>query len=165
MLHHCFLDFDYWSFQIFINTMLASIFTNTIRVMLLEFTIMYIVQCTYILEVSSNRLSSIQHSITFTGPKIWKSLPVIIRDSESLNIFKRELKSYFISQYWIEKLNCVISVILPTCGAMEAVGLKLLVNKHKFLLVVVYLENNFPIPKLPFLVLPLPNSFRCHWRD
>ena len=50
---------------------------------------------------SFNRLSSTQRSITFTGPKIWNSLPVSIRDSESLNKFKRELKSYFISQYWL----------------------------------------------------------------
>ena len=46
-----------------------------------------------------HRLSSSQHSVSFSGPKIWNSLPSYIRNINSLPSFKHKLKQYFINQY------------------------------------------------------------------
>ena len=46
-----------------------------------------------------HRLSRTQQSITFSGPELFNSLPVDIRNSTSSKIFKTKLKAFFISQY------------------------------------------------------------------
>ena len=48
---------------------------------------------------SFHRLTSTQHSVSFSGPKIWNSLPSNIRNINSLPSFKLKLKQYFINQY------------------------------------------------------------------
>ena len=45
------------------------------------------------------RLSVTQRSITFNGPTIWNSIPLIIRQSQSLKIFKRTYKAHILSKY------------------------------------------------------------------
>ena len=45
------------------------------------------------------RLTKTQQSIMFRGPQIWNELPLEIRDSPTLPVFKRVLKNYLISQY------------------------------------------------------------------
>ena len=45
------------------------------------------------------RLSRSQQSIRFEGPKIWNSLPLNIRNIQSLSTFKVKLKIYFIETY------------------------------------------------------------------
>ena len=45
------------------------------------------------------RLSRTQQSISFSGPTIYNALPPHIRNITSLNCFKLELKTYFLSQY------------------------------------------------------------------
>ena len=46
-----------------------------------------------------NRLIITQHSISFIGPKIWLSLPIEIRNSPKIHIFKKLLKAHLLSQY------------------------------------------------------------------
>ena len=52
-------------------------------------------------EISSsfNRLTTTQHSLSFTGPKIWNDLPLLLREISSLPLFKRKLKNYLIDFY------------------------------------------------------------------
>ena len=52
-------------------------------------------------EISSsfNRLTTTQHRISFTGPKIWIKLPLFLREINSLPLFKQKLKTYLIDQY------------------------------------------------------------------
>ena len=40
-----------------------------------------------------------QHSINFMGPKIWNSLPESVRNVDTLNRFKSEVKNYYLSFY------------------------------------------------------------------
>ena len=42
------------------------------------------------------RLVSTQRSIGHVGPKIWNELPVDIRESSSLNMFKNKLKNFLL---------------------------------------------------------------------
>ena len=46
-----------------------------------------------------HRLSQCQHSISFSGPHLWNSLPQEIREIENLASFKKKLKSYFLDHY------------------------------------------------------------------
>ena len=52
-------------------------------------------------EISStqNRLTTTQHRLSFTGPKIWNELPPFLHEISSLPLFKRKLKNYLIDQY------------------------------------------------------------------
>ena len=45
------------------------------------------------------RLTITQHSIYFIGPKLWNEIPLSIRNSNSLNIFKGKFKEILISNY------------------------------------------------------------------
>ena len=45
------------------------------------------------------RLSVSQKSIFFQGPKLWNDLPLDIKTSPSINVFKRRFKKYLISTY------------------------------------------------------------------
>ena len=47
----------------------------------------------------SHRLTRTQQSITFSGPKLWNSLPPEIRLIKSLSIFKKKLKTHYLSNY------------------------------------------------------------------
>ena len=47
------------------------------------------------------RLTLTQHSIEYMGPIIWNSLPLQIREEDSLKSFKRHLKSYIFENYSI----------------------------------------------------------------
>ena len=43
-----------------------------------------------------HRTSAFQHTIKFSGPSIWNNLPLSLRNSASLSIFKHKLKTYLI---------------------------------------------------------------------
>ena len=45
------------------------------------------------------RLTQTQQSITFAGPRAWNRLPVEIRNSASLKIFKKRVKIYYLDKY------------------------------------------------------------------
>ena len=51
------------------------------------------------MAVPVHRLTTTQHSVTFMGARIWNSLPLFIRTSASLSIFKKRLKKYYIESY------------------------------------------------------------------
>ena len=55
-------------------------------------------------EAVSNfqRLSLTQHSIYFTGPKVWNSIPQIIKSSDSLSSFKQLFKMHLVQNYNID---------------------------------------------------------------
>ena len=46
-----------------------------------------------------HRLELTQHAVSFAGPKLWNSLPINLRNIESLGQFKRSLQKYFIDSY------------------------------------------------------------------
>ena len=46
-----------------------------------------------------HRLTLTQRAVSFAGPSMWNKIPVNIRNCETLPIFKRNLKSWFIDQY------------------------------------------------------------------
>ena len=48
------------------------------------------------------RLTLTQHSLKFSGPKFWNSLPLNIRQSNSIISFKNLLKSHLVDQYALE---------------------------------------------------------------
>ena len=45
------------------------------------------------------RLSQSRHCISFAGPQLWCNIPINIRTSPSLYLFKTSLKNYFLNQY------------------------------------------------------------------
>ena len=45
------------------------------------------------------RLTLTQHSIDFMGPRIWNAIPDYIKDSPSLQVFKKKFKMYLIETY------------------------------------------------------------------
>ena len=52
-----------------------------------------------ILRSEYHRLTATQHSVSYSGPLVWNSLPEFIRDSRNLNVFKKSLKKHFVSFY------------------------------------------------------------------
>ena len=46
-----------------------------------------------------HRLSRSQHSVSFSGPHLWNSLPLEITEIESLPSFKKKLKAHFLDSY------------------------------------------------------------------
>jgi len=52
-----------------------------------------------LLVPSYNRLTGSQRSITYTGPKTWNELPICIRNSKTLSVFKRKLKTHLLEAY------------------------------------------------------------------
>ena len=50
-----------------------------------------------LLNPTYQRLNLSQRSISFSGPTVWNSLPAEIKDSGSLESFKRNVKSHLIS--------------------------------------------------------------------
>ena len=48
---------------------------------------------------SFRRLTSTQHSLSYTAPTVWNNLPDEVKNSETLPIFKHRAKKYFISLY------------------------------------------------------------------
>ena len=48
---------------------------------------------------SYRRLTTTQHSISFSGPRVWNSLTDNVKNSRTLPIFKNRLKNFFISKY------------------------------------------------------------------
>ena len=53
----------------------------------------------HLAQPSFNRLSACQNSLSFMGPHIWNDLPQFIRDSSTIDSFKRALKLYYIQSY------------------------------------------------------------------
>ena len=49
--------------------------------------------------VQFQRLSTCQKSLQFSGPKCWNSIPVQIKNSCSIEVFKRKYKKYLLSHY------------------------------------------------------------------
>ena len=47
------------------------------------------------------RLTTTQHSVHFQGPHLWNQLPIELGNSNSLNIFVRYLKEYFLNEYQV----------------------------------------------------------------
>ena len=50
-------------------------------------------------HIPKARTSVFQKSIFFNGPKIWNDLPEMIKNSPSLNLFKRRYKQYLLATY------------------------------------------------------------------
>ena len=48
---------------------------------------------------SFNRLTLCQHSISYSGPTIWNSLPVYLKQLDSFTSFKKQLKRHLVSLY------------------------------------------------------------------
>ena len=46
-----------------------------------------------------HRLVVCQHAVSFSGPSVWNMIPPHIRSIESLPLFKRTLKQYYVEQY------------------------------------------------------------------
>ena len=46
-----------------------------------------------------NRLSLTQRSLTYAAPKVFNSLPIVIRNSPSVGTFKKECKTYLLNRY------------------------------------------------------------------
>ena len=46
-----------------------------------------------------HRLTVTQHSLSFTAPKIWNTIPLSIRSITKLKPFKKSLKQFLIDQY------------------------------------------------------------------
>ena len=45
------------------------------------------------------RVDNVRLNYKYTFPVIWNEIPNAIKDSNSLSIFKRDLKNYFLIQY------------------------------------------------------------------
>ena len=45
------------------------------------------------------RLSLTQHSIHYSGPIVWNALPVDVRSSKTLNVFRKQLRQYMLNEY------------------------------------------------------------------
>ena len=61
----------------------------------------YSTRNSHLLLPTYRRLSLTQHSITYTGPSIWNSLPSEIKSLSTVDSFKSMLKKYFISFYGV----------------------------------------------------------------
>ena len=48
---------------------------------------------------SFHRLTQSQRSLSFQGPLIWNQIPLQIRNSSSLKVFKRDFKKYMLETY------------------------------------------------------------------
>ena len=46
-----------------------------------------------------HRLSLCQHSVSFMGPKLWRQLPLHIKEIKNIYTFKKTLKRFIIDQY------------------------------------------------------------------
>ena len=53
------------------------------------------------LNIPFRRLTLAQHSSSYLAAKFWNSLPICIRNSRSVRVFKRNLKRYLIDGYEI----------------------------------------------------------------
>ena len=51
------------------------------------------------LRPTYRRTTLTQHSLSFIGPNTWNNLPLIIKSSPSLEIFKRKVKNFILSTY------------------------------------------------------------------
>ena len=51
------------------------------------------------LRVPQHSLSLFQHSLSYSGPKIWNSVPSYIQQLPTLSTFKKHYKQYILSQY------------------------------------------------------------------
>ena len=49
------------------------------------------------LNIPSHTISLFQHSLLYTGPKLWNSIPQHINLLPSLTSFKRQYKNYLLS--------------------------------------------------------------------
>ena len=49
--------------------------------------------------VSFQRLTQCRKSLSFSGPRLWNSLPVSVRESSSVFVFKKKYKNYLLDQY------------------------------------------------------------------
>ena len=45
------------------------------------------------------RLTCTQHSVSFKGPFYWNKLPNYLKEIESLKLFRKKLKSFYLQQY------------------------------------------------------------------
>ena len=48
---------------------------------------------------SFRRLTTTQQSLSYSGPKIWNSLPDNVKNCKSVNTFKRTLKKFYVTLY------------------------------------------------------------------
>ena len=51
------------------------------------------------LRVPQHSLSLFQHSLAFSGPKTWNSVPNHIQQLPTLRTFKKQYKQYILAQY------------------------------------------------------------------
>ena len=59
----------------------------------------YITRNPNLLTPQFQRLTITQHSINFQGPHLWNQLPVNIQNSNSLNIFQKNVKKIYLNSY------------------------------------------------------------------
>ena len=55
----------------------------------------------YSLRVPRHRLTLFQHSLLYKGPKDWNDIPASIKEKPSLPSFKKKMKEFLLSSYWI----------------------------------------------------------------
>ena len=55
-----------------------------------------------ILQPSFHRLTKTQHAFSHIGPSEWNKLPLILKESENIKLFKKKLKKFFIDQYALD---------------------------------------------------------------
>ena len=53
----------------------------------------------HLLNPVFHRLSRTQQALSCVGPRIWNSLPVVLKEISTLSRFKTELKSFLLSKY------------------------------------------------------------------
>ena len=46
-----------------------------------------------------HRLTLTQHAVSYKGPKVWNDLPMNIKGTRNISVFKKLLKEYFIEKY------------------------------------------------------------------
>ena len=51
------------------------------------------------LRIPQHSLSLFQHSLTYSGPKIWNSVPSHIQQLPTLRTFKKHYKQYILDHY------------------------------------------------------------------
>ena len=56
-------------------------------------------------NIPAVRTNSMKTSMTFRAPKLWNSLPTVLRQSPSLTSFKFHVKQFFIS---VQYLPCIM---------------------------------------------------------
>ena len=53
----------------------------------------------HLAQPAFHRLTVCQQAFSYRGPHIWNSLPVDLRETNSLPVFKKKLKSHLLAHY------------------------------------------------------------------